>query len=293
MTSLRALTESLQSVQLCYDRSAFSESLTITGTGFAGSARSDIRSLCSLVGVAYRGDLVKDSTTHLVAAESCSGSNSNNSKIAKAREWGIPVVTVQWLLDSVEEGEPLPCEAYLLPALNQPSSNPGGPAPTATTSQQPKRPSSVASNIPKNLPPASSPAVQPVHRSPLATVGNVGLSDMLHRMSISPAPSLAKPQPKELGSPMFVDSPLPCRQPERCDSKEMVDAGTPSTGGKRDYQGHGRTEPSFHGTSSPCEGDRDQDATQSPTGMEIVILKVDVRISRAVILIGAYKTLQA
>ena len=64
-------------------------------TGFVGSERSDLKFLIRASGAKYSGALSKKDNTHLI----CSG--PEGEKWRKAKEWGIKVVTYQWLWDCV------------------------------------------------------------------------------------------------------------------------------------------------------------------------------------------------
>ena len=86
-------------------------STCVTTTGFTGQDRVDVRTVALAVGCAFSGDLVRQRTTHLVAAVPAA---ALGQKGVKAREWGIPVLALDWLLDSACQLERMPLEHYLL-----------------------------------------------------------------------------------------------------------------------------------------------------------------------------------
>jgi hypothetical protein len=196
--------------------------LVITGTGFYGPERAAVRELSNLCGLTYSGDLVNGLTTHLVLAAAAAGGAAPGAgrKAGKAADWGIPIVRLAWLLDSIAAQRPQPVEPYLLPhqsdgrtgerqQYQQAAAPPGQQGAAAGSCHQlllRHRPSSVASNAPPGAAAAASgvqaeqqhaagcsPGGQAwqqqeqQQRAALAPVGNL-LADQLRRMSISPEP---------------------------------------------------------------------------------------------------------
>lgn len=150
-----------------------SESVVITGSGFAGQTRLSIRELAALAGFSYSGDLARGRTTHLVLlrtparpAGSATGTAvalppptgaASSRKLECARLWGIPCVRLAWLLESCEAGQALPVQPFLEPASGKQQSSQaakaqdgrGGALHTSCRQlTQRARPSSVASNAP-------------------------------------------------------------------------------------------------------------------------------------------------
>lgn len=212
--------------------------LVVTGSGFWGPARLAIREFAALAGFTYSGDLVRGpgaaATTHLVllcseTAAAAGTSAGPASKRQKAAEWGVPIVSLGWLLNSIAAGQVQPVELYQVSA-SQPrgrgAGSAAGPAQQSSESmaapscqQLPlcPRPSSVGSPV---LSAAGVPTVvahradaadahggssrerqqaqqeqsldQPAHdpRQPLAPANANVLLDQLRRMSISPEPPL-------------------------------------------------------------------------------------------------------
>jgi hypothetical protein len=99
-----------------YDSTAFSE-IVATGTGFSGSSRANLRTLCSKTGIKYCGDLISGWSTHLVVNDTTFNDESSSKKIQVAAKWGVPIVRLQWLLDSIQEGEPLCEDTYLMKGI--------------------------------------------------------------------------------------------------------------------------------------------------------------------------------
>jgi hypothetical protein len=126
----------------CYDSSPF-EGIVVTGTGFRGQQRKQIRQVCEAAGIAYVGDLQRGTTTHLVV--SGNPHLANPEKVARAHQWGIPCVALLWLLDSVSEGYCQPTEGPYAAALEQRVT--AKPADNCKDTSRPKKTvSSVASN---------------------------------------------------------------------------------------------------------------------------------------------------
>jgi len=98
----------------CYDATAFSET-TLTGTGFSGTSRANLRLLCSKTRINYCGDLVYGWTTHLIVNDNIFNAESTSSKkMQVAEKWGVPIVRLQWLLNSIHHGETLCIDPYLV-----------------------------------------------------------------------------------------------------------------------------------------------------------------------------------
>lgn len=91
--------------------------LRISVTGFSGSTRSALVHAIQALGVAY-DDAMHTSTTHLICRE------AKGQKYAKAVEWGIQCVSMDWLYHVMkygyqgERGDPGGCEATFPVRLN-------------------------------------------------------------------------------------------------------------------------------------------------------------------------------
>ena len=85
------------------------DQVTVTGTGYFGTSRRDIRQLVGELGARYSGDLTYGVTTHLVCKDSCL---PDSEKVSVASAWGIPVVQHDWLLDSLQQGNFLSVDRY-------------------------------------------------------------------------------------------------------------------------------------------------------------------------------------
>eukprot|EP00890_Picochlorum_soloecismus_P006820 jgi/Picsp_1/963/NSC_04447-R1_---NA--- len=120
---LRAFVENL--LNLDCDGDAFSsvkhafKNVVVTGTGFYHGSRADLRQLCGKVGLRFLGDLRRYDTTVLVLPLSRKdakmfgvGSQWRSEKVEKAFIWKIPVVSVDWLLEGLAKGAPLPPEKF-------------------------------------------------------------------------------------------------------------------------------------------------------------------------------------
>lgn len=142
---------------------------------------------------------MRSATTHLVVCGTPAAAVQRSNKLPRAREWGIPVVALQWLLDSIGEGGPLPLEPYL---VQLPAAGSGPPAQAGQQEEQKRtglgphqelaspglhgrqhRPSSVASN-PAN--PQQQATAGAAARQALSPLDNV--TGQLHSMAISPKP---------------------------------------------------------------------------------------------------------
>ena len=91
--------------------------------GFFGPIRAEVRQLVERLGAKYDGCLTPK-TTHLVVSDAPGAAPS--SKLASAQAWGIPAVSLQWLLDSFQAHRLLPPASYLVPCskmslLDQPA----------------------------------------------------------------------------------------------------------------------------------------------------------------------------
>ena len=92
-----------------YDSSAFRTSgIIVTGTGFFGRERVIVRNLCSLAGIEYSGDLKPQYTTVVVCRDGTEALRTPSLKVQRAWAWGLPVVGLQWLLQSIAKGYPIP-----------------------------------------------------------------------------------------------------------------------------------------------------------------------------------------
>ncbi|KAL3141056.1 hypothetical protein ABBQ32_005566 [Trebouxia sp. C0010 RCD-2024] len=87
--------------------------VTITGTGYFGAFRREVRQLTWKLGAQYSGDLTYGVTTHLVCKDSFL---PDSEKVNVAHAWGIPTVRHAWLLDSVQHGSFLSVDTYGLDA---------------------------------------------------------------------------------------------------------------------------------------------------------------------------------
>ena len=88
------------------------DQVVITGTGYFGASRREIRQLAWKLGAQYRGDLTHSETTHLVCRDT---GLPDSEKVSVAHTWGIAVVQHSWLSDSVDCQTVLPVQKYLLP----------------------------------------------------------------------------------------------------------------------------------------------------------------------------------
>lgn len=121
------------------------EILRITGTGFAGIDRTNLRCLCAQSNIFYLGDLSRARTTHLVVnTNPRSGTGVPpvpSEKRRRAAEWSIPIVSLDWLLDSIQAGAPLREDRYLVDGyqatLAVKDLHKSGPRATASTAPAP------------------------------------------------------------------------------------------------------------------------------------------------------------
>ncbi|GBF95570.1 hypothetical protein Rsub_08551 [Raphidocelis subcapitata] len=84
--------------------------VVVCASGFHGAAKAQLQAQVAALGGAYRGDLVRGVTTHLVCRRLLDAFGS--AKYRSALEWGVSVVGHAWLVDSLRAGRPLPAEAY-------------------------------------------------------------------------------------------------------------------------------------------------------------------------------------
>eukprot|EP00899_Mesostigma_viride_P005275 jgi/Mesvir1/14749/Mv05392-RA.1 len=82
------------------------EGLVICGTGYVGDDRYRLSRLVHAVGAAHSGGMTKGHATHLVCGR------LQGAKVAKALEWGIIPVTLQWLEDCLRLWQRLPEDDY-------------------------------------------------------------------------------------------------------------------------------------------------------------------------------------
>ncbi|KAG7671295.1 hypothetical protein Ndes2526B_g02219 [Nannochloris sp. 'desiccata'] len=164
----------------CYDATAFSE-ITLTGTGFSGSSRANLRSLCSKAGIIYCGDLINGWTTHLVVHDNIFNAESMRSKkIQVAAKWGVPIVRLQWLLDSIHQGEPLCIDPYLV-KISAKHATPAAKAEVAQAELTAARPTERLSS--------KQDSTATPNRTPLHPVENV--IEQLEKLAVTPNASKA------------------------------------------------------------------------------------------------------
>ncbi len=108
------------------------DQVTVTGTGYFGVSRREVRQLAWRLGAAYCGDLTHGVTTHLVCKDAA---QPITEKVKMAEAWGIPVVDHSWLLDSVARQTVLLTEKY---ALVPPSILANGVPPASVTARSSK-----------------------------------------------------------------------------------------------------------------------------------------------------------
>ena len=87
------------------------DQVVITGTGYFGAFRRQIRQLAWKLGAQYRGDLTHGVTTHLVCRDTAL---PDSEKVSVAHTWGVSVVQHRWLCDSVACQTVLPVHKYLI-----------------------------------------------------------------------------------------------------------------------------------------------------------------------------------
>ena len=173
------------------------EGVVITGTGVHGCEKRDMLLLGEHAGYKYCGDLVAGFTTHLVALPSADAAAAS-AKLERAREWGIPCVTLGWLLDSVAAAALRPTEAYPAPLAVERREQAEQQQQAQQQAQQqqlqqlPKRPSSVASNqlsAGELAEMARAPGSDPQQEQREQRPALQALSNRLRTMSISPQPA--------------------------------------------------------------------------------------------------------
>ncbi|KAA8492635.1 DNA topoisomerase 2-binding protein 1 [Porphyridium purpureum] len=98
-------------------------SLVLCLTGFSSKSASNqnqqrnwrrktLTSCITLLGAGYSEDLLRSKTTHLICDSAYLSAEKPSDKLKRAREWGINVVNVDWLLCSARAGRPLPSESF-------------------------------------------------------------------------------------------------------------------------------------------------------------------------------------
>ena len=171
----------------------------------AGTDRQAIRTLTRTAGITYSGDLVCGWTTHLVVlAEGGTdggGGGGGSRKQASAREWGIPSVDLDWLLDSIALRKAQPVGPYQLGQQNHQRTGAAadaGPSPLPPL-PPPRGGGRPRSSVASNDPPAAEPSEgrqqqQQQQRAVLGPVENLQLTAQMRRLSV-------KPQPPQLHDP--------------------------------------------------------------------------------------------
>eukprot|EP00878_Enallax_costatus_P033086 GHUV01036472.1.p1 GENE.GHUV01036472.1~~GHUV01036472.1.p1 ORF type:complete len:277 (+),score=105.12 GHUV01036472.1:647-1477(+) len=177
--------------------------VVLTASGFHGAAKQELQRLASSIGATYSGDLVQGVTTHLICKRliDCFGS----IKYQRALEWGIHIVTYEWLEASSAAGRPLPEQDYKddkLQAL-KPS-----PRPVRRCQQvvqqvqqqpQPAEQCTGATAHAKDCPPAAVP-VLPTVAAVSERVGQsaADVADQEHHCNIHSTPAQAAPQQQKV-----------------------------------------------------------------------------------------------
>lgn len=77
--------------------------------GFGSEHTEKLNKIINLSG-ATRYDNFSDRVTHVLVGDT----NSHDVKLLKNKEISCPMVTLQWLLDSINNGHPAPEDNYLL-----------------------------------------------------------------------------------------------------------------------------------------------------------------------------------
>ncbi|KAI5811023.1 BRCT domain-containing protein [Peziza echinospora] len=83
--------------------------LEITTTGFSGIDATHISKLIKLTGAKYSDTLTYKQTTAVI----CAVESGKSEKAQSAREWGIPVISLNWLRDCIEEEKLLEFDEYI------------------------------------------------------------------------------------------------------------------------------------------------------------------------------------
>ncbi|CAB9513288.1 Topoisomerase (DNA) II binding protein 1 [Seminavis robusta] len=81
--------------------------ICITVTGFQGHERTAIKYAVRAMGASFDDALKQKSTTHLICAADATQpkQQSNNPKLVRAHEWGIHVVSMDWLYHALQHGK--------------------------------------------------------------------------------------------------------------------------------------------------------------------------------------------
>ena len=82
------------------------EGLEISVSGFNGTERMHLKLLIGISGAKYTGNLSRYRNSHLICAR------PSGTKLSKALEWKLHVVTLSWLLHSLELWKRQPEEKY-------------------------------------------------------------------------------------------------------------------------------------------------------------------------------------
>lgn len=83
----------------------------VTVTGFDGTDRDRTVRLITDLGAQFSDQLKKNRTTHMIGGPQI---DAKGSKVAKAQEWGVKVVGIEWLYAGLAEGRVVPSEEYEL-----------------------------------------------------------------------------------------------------------------------------------------------------------------------------------
>lgn len=96
--------------QLCCWLPLMGGEAVITGTGFSGEARHQVRASAEACGASYSGDLQKGVTDYLVVKQTGGVPGKLGLKIVRALQWGIPVARWEWLRASAQARVLLPIQ---------------------------------------------------------------------------------------------------------------------------------------------------------------------------------------
>ncbi len=165
------------------------DQVTVTGTGYFGASRRQVRQLAWQLGASYSGDLTHGTTTHLVCRDP---SVSLSEKVGVADAWSIPVVEHAWLLDCVANKAVLPVDQYkVLRAPTMLQTVPPVPVTFTARTGEPNRPG----NGLYELTPASSLPSADCHEIELLRAAdsptNCQLADLLLSTTVSPTAGTA------------------------------------------------------------------------------------------------------
>lgn len=86
--------------------------------GFGPEHTEKLNKIINLSG-ATRYDKFSDRVTHILVGDT----NSHDVKLLKNKSPSCPMVTLQWLVDSIENEQPMPEEKYLLSSSNSDKSD--------------------------------------------------------------------------------------------------------------------------------------------------------------------------